>query len=135
MQLKLNTLVISAWKNKIMNRVKTTWPSKVDKERIVRRDTVCIYCGKEMRSGSDIPRTDWPTVEHLNHRSNWDSVGSYMREGKDVTEIVGICCWSCNASRGALPFPEWFKKPYCVKRGITINSVAPVVKNYLKKYS
>jgi len=117
-----------------MNKVETTWPTKFDKEKIIERDKVCIYCGKIMSSGKESPRTDWATVEHLNHRSDWDSVGSYTREGKDVTEIIGICCWSCNASRGALPLPQWFEKKYCLERGINTHTVAQVVRNYLKKY-
>ena len=117
-----------------METVKTTWPTKADKERIIKRDSVCIYCGKKMRNGKDVPRTDWATVEHLNHRSDWDSVGDHYREGNDVTEIVGMCCWSCNASRGALPLPDWFEKSYCKKKNINIKTVAPVVRNFLKKY-
>lgn len=117
-----------------MNKVKTTWPIKADKEKIILRDQVCIYCGKKMSYEKNSPRKDWATVEHLNYRSDWDSVGSYMKEGKDVTEIIGVCCWSCNASRGALPLPLWFEKQYCLERDINIHTVAQVVKNYLKKF-
>jgi hypothetical protein len=118
-----------------MSKVKTTWPGKVDKERFIKRDKVCIYCSKQMRNGKDAPRADWATVEHLNHRSDWDSVGNYIKEGKDVTEIVGMCCWSCNASRGALPLPEWFEKQYCIDRNINLKTVAPVVRQFLSKFS
>lgn len=54
------------------------------------RDRACVYCHKTMiHPRSDGPRTDWATIEHLNHLPPWDN-----------PETDAICCWSCNSSRG-----------------------------------
>ena len=46
-------------------------------------------------------------------------------------ENICLCCVSCNASKGSKELTDWFKSPYCIKKGITADSVAIVVKNFL----
>lgn len=112
-------------------QVKTTNPTKEEMVEIRARDRACVYCRKEF----DRTRyNDRDTIEHLNHKKNWDSVRSYRRENKPVSEIVAICCRECNSSRGSKPLLKWFASEYCLKKDITYQMVAQVVRNYIDKY-
>ena len=104
---------------------------------IRKRDTECVYCHKKMIYpcvGTD--RRDWATIEHLNHIQDWDSVESYIKDGKPVSEIVAICCYRCNSSRREKPLREWFTGSYCMdpQRNINEKTVAKVVQDYISKY-
>lgn len=77
---------------------------------------------------------DSAEIEHLNHRKDWDSVGSYMREGKDVSTIVAHCCHTCNSDRSDQSLLEWFKTPYCTSKDINYLTVATVVRDYIGAY-
>lgn len=93
-----------------------------DLERIRRRDPRCVYCRKRMiASGSDGPRTDWATIEHLNRYPPWDA-----------PRTVAICCWSGNSSRGNRRLRDWFDSDYCVARDINEGTVAAPVKDWLR---
>ena len=95
---------------------------EVDLIRIRQRDQLCVYCHKAMASsGSDDPRTNWATIEHLNHEPPWDD-----------STTVAICCGSCNSSRGNRLLRDWFKGDYCRTRGIDRMSVAKPVRDYLR---
>ncbi|MDO8269129.1 MAG: hypothetical protein Q7T54_00470 [Candidatus Levybacteria bacterium] len=102
---------------------------------IRKRDKNCVYCHKKMiypfHQSNPI---DFATIEHLNHRQDWNSVESYVQEGLPVDEIVTICCKSCNSSRGSKPLKDWFESQYCQGKNINYNTVAKVVKNYIDKY-
>jgi hypothetical protein len=94
-------------------------------DRIRERDRTCVYCHKPMfLFGSKEPRTDWATIEHLDHLPPWD----------DPT-TVAICCVSCNSSRGARLLPDWFGREYCVSRGISEESVAQPVRDFLERFA
>lgn len=106
--------------------------SKDDIDYIKRRDKDCVYCGKIFDiTHNPEKRVDWDTIEHLNHRADWDSVRSYIRDHKPVPEIIVICCASCNSSRGSKPLLEWFKSKYCISRKINIDTVDETVRNYV----
>lgn len=91
-------------------------------DRIRSRDLTCVYCHKTMLiTGSDGSRTDWATIEHLNHLPPWDD-----------PETVVICCWSCNSSRGVRLLDDWFESEYCRERGIDATTVAKPVQDFLK---
>lgn len=119
-------------------KVKTTRPSDDVLEKIRKRDDLkCVYCGKKMIfpwSKSNI--ADSAEIEHLNHKKHLDSVGSYMREGKDVSTIVAYCCHTCNSDRSDQSLLDWFKTPYCTSKDKDINylTVAMVVRNYIDAY-
>lgn len=98
---------------------------------IVKRDIICIYCHKKYSSKN---KGDLPSIEHLNHKPDWDSVESFVCEGKPVYAIIAICCRSCNSSRGAKSLRNWFKTPYCIEHNIKYSTVASVVKKYIDKY-
>jgi len=109
--------------------------TKEEIEVIRARDKVCVYCHKQFdQNHTQGNRKDWDTVEHLNHRADWNSVQSYHQDNKPVPEIISICCFACNASRNNKPLLQWFKTKYCMSKEINYSSVAEVVKNYIDKY-
>jgi len=112
-------------------KAKTTYPTKKELVPIYARDKRCVYCGKKFDKNR---KEDIPTVEHLNHKQDWDSVGDYRQQGKPVSDIVAICCKACNSSRGSKSLREWFKTPYCADNGIDYQMVTQVVRDYMVKY-
>jgi len=112
-------------------KAKTSYPTKMEMVEIQARDNRCVYCGKKFDTSSE---TDRPTIEHLNHRQDWDSVGEYRREEKPVSEIVAICCMACNRNRGARSLRKWFESKYCKDNTINYQTITQVVKNYIDKY-
>jgi hypothetical protein len=91
-------------------------------DRIRERDRACVYCHTIMRPyGSDGPSSHWATIEHLNHLPPWD----------DPTTIA-ICCAGCNSRRSNLTHAAWFATDYCRSRGISEESVAETVRNFLR---
>ena len=93
------------------------------------RDTLCVYCSREMRIyvGVRGTRSDMATIEHLNHRPPF-----HWKDGLEADGIV-ICCGSCNASRGAKTHVEWFRSRYCLERAINSDTVAEPVRAYLSR--
>ena len=56
--------------------------------------------------------------------------GSSISSMTELAEHKGyklICCIGCNASKGTRALATWLKSRYCLSRGITERSVAPVV--------
>lgn len=93
-------------------------------DRIRERDKKCVYCLKVMTEwGSNSPRGDWATIEHLNHLPPWDN---YL--------TVAICCRSCNSSRRDLTHVDWFQRAYCSERAIGFETVAQPVRDYLLEF-
>lgn len=112
-------------------KVKTTRPPDDILKKIRERDENCVYCHRPFIKGDNNASA---TVEHLNHRKDWDSVGCYIREGKDVSKIVAVCCHACNSSRSDKSLLEWFKTPYSKINKINYERVAPVVRDYIDAY-
>lgn len=105
-------------------------PSDIEKE-IRKRDTNCVYCGKEMispKSGGS--RMDWATIEHLDHKPPFE-----YRPGQ-TKEDFPISCWRCNCIlRKDKKLSVWLAEEYNKKDGkISPKTIAPVVKNYLRLY-
>ncbi len=106
-----------------------------DLDTVVDRDKDCVYCHKTMNQpSSGAFRGDWATIEHLNHRQDWDSVGSYVSEGKSVPTIIAICCSSCNSSRGSKSLRDWFRTNYCRDNKISYATVSQIVRDYINMY-
>ncbi|MSR79039.1 MAG: hypothetical protein EXS59_02745 [Candidatus Taylorbacteria bacterium] len=104
-------------------------------DRIVARDKDCVYCHKAMvEASATTKRGDWATIEHLNHIKEWDSVRSFIRDGKPIAEIVAICCQSCNSRRADRSLRDWFGSEYCVKNDINYGTVSSAVKKYIDTY-
>ncbi len=82
---------------------------------IVERDRSCVYCGTSFAQVS-AARRDRPSWEHI------------VNDARIITkENIVLCCIGCNASKGTKPLAVWLQSHYCVARGITERSVAPVV--------
>ena len=106
-----------------------------DIDFIENRDKNCVYCNKLMvNPWSAIKRDDSVTIEHLNHKKDWDSVRSVYKQGGNVTKIIALCCNECNLSRSDLALLDWFTKAYCKEKNVKYNTVAPVVRDYIDKY-
>jgi len=87
---------------------------------ILKRDKNCVYCGITFGASQE-SRKDLATWEHI------------VNDARIVTrENIARCCFSCNASKGAKELSHWLDSEYCKKRGITIDTVAEVVKQALK---
>lgn len=96
------------------------WGIPPGMEKTIRaRDKVCVYCGVAMqervpRGGS---RKTLATWEHI------------INDASIVTPTnIARCCNACNASKGAKPLAQWLESPYCKRHGITLDTVAAIVK-------
>jgi hypothetical protein len=91
-------------------------------EREVRlRDTSCIYCG--VRFGDPhAPRRERPSWEHL------------VNDARITTRSnIALCCIGCNASKGQRDLAAWLAGAYCAAKGITPETVAPIVRRALQR--
>ena len=80
------------------------------------RDIVCVYCGTPFTS-ANVSRKSVASWEHI------------INDEKIITrENIALCCCGCNASKGKKQLSIWLKSKYCQERGITKESVAPVIK-------
>lgn len=86
-------------------------PREVE-EVVLRRDQACVYCGCAFG------------YERAKKRS-WEHIIS------DVTistvENIALCCIGCNASKGAKLLTQWIDSPGAKRRGISLETLAPVV--------
>jgi hypothetical protein len=85
-------------------------------EREVReRDRACIYCGASFAAAS--ARRSRPSWEHV------------INDAALITrENIALCCVGCNASKGAKILAAWLQSKYCITRGISASTIAPVAK-------
>lgn len=98
------------------------WGIPNETEEIVKkRDLKCVYCGIDF-SNSDKSRKSKSTWEHI--------INDIRINGP---ENIALCCFSCNASKGSKKLEDWLKSEYCLKKGISVETVAPIVKTYLDK--
>ena len=86
-------------------------PNDVEKE-VLARDKVCVYCGVEF----GVERKSMQSWEHIINDVNIATM-----------ENIALCCIGCNASKGAKLLREWIDSPNAKRRGITRESLAPVV--------
>ena len=88
---------------------------------VISRDEHCIYC-RRVFEGSLHPRAACPSWEHI------------VNDARIITrENIARCCISCNASKGTKDVTAWLGSAYCSARGITAESVAPVVRAMLNQ--
>jgi hypothetical protein len=92
-------------------------PRQVE-EAVLQRDERCVYCGCEFGSERATKRS-W---EHIINDVNIATM-----------ENIALCCIGCNASKGAKPLRQWLDSPGAKRRGISENSLAPVVLDALKQ--
>jgi len=86
-----------------------------------KRDKACVYCGIEFTSAK-VSKKSAASWEHI------------INNAKIITrENIVLCCCSCNASKGQKQLSIWLQTNYCVDRGITADSVAPIIKQAISK--
>lgn len=95
-------------------------PKEVE-QHVKGRDLNCVYCGISFIDTVSTHKTR-PTWEHIINDIRINSIDN-----------IALCCGSCNASKGNKVLEEWIKGRYCKDKGITIQNVADVVKEYFNK--
>jgi len=89
-------------------------PDWLEKE-VRERDRACVYCGVEFVL---------PTLT-IKSAASWEHI---INDAKIITkENIALCCRGCNASKGQKKLSIWLQSKYCQVRGITVNSVAPII--------
>jgi len=88
---------------------------------VIERDKTCVYCGVAFTNPNEYRKT-MQTWEHI--------INDIRINGP---ENIALCCCSCNASKGTKKLQDWFKSKYCISKGISIHSVALVVRKFLEK--
>lgn len=94
-------------------------------KKILIRDKNCVYCHiktKIHQSSIGTPK-DKKTIEHFSEK--------YVHSPLEAD--VGICCGSCNSSKGNKKLSTWFKTKYCLNNNINEKTVARPVKDYIGK--
>ena len=81
-----------------------------------KRDKACVYCGIEFT----------PAKVSKKSAASWEHI---INDAKIITrENIVLCCCGCNASKGQKQLSIWLQSNYCKDRGITADSVAPIIK-------
>jgi 5-methylcytosine-specific restriction endonuclease McrA len=88
--------------------------------KIRERDKSCVYCGCIFTDMQFFRKTS-RSWEHI---FNDDSKVSY--------ENIALCCLGCNASKGSKPLIDWLNSTYCQGKGISIDTVAPIVQEAIR---
>lgn len=83
------------------------------------RDKVCVYCGVEFT----------PVQVARKSAASWEHI---INDAKIITrENIALCCCGCNASKGQKRLSVWLQSKYCLTRGISPATVAPIAKQAL----
>ena len=90
------------------------------KKKIRARDKKCVYC--------KIPFKNNPT-----DRAEWEHIDN--DENNICEENVTLCCKSCNASKGDKKLMDWLNSPNKKKKEINKETVADIIKEYIRKYA
>lgn len=101
---------------------KNRWgiPGWLERE-VLARDAACVYCG--VRFGEpDAPRRD---------RASWEHI---VNDARITTrDNIALRCVGCNASKGRRDVGVWLAGRYCEAKGITPETVAPIVQRALQR--
>ncbi|GKW50663.1 HNH endonuclease [Halomonas sp. NCCP-2165] len=90
-------------------------PSWLEAE-VRERDKVCVYCNQEFL----------PPKESAKQSASWEHI---INDAKIITrENIALCCRGCNASKGQKELSVWLQSKYCKERGISPETVAPIIK-------
>jgi ferredoxin len=85
-------------------------------QEVRERDKDCIYCHVQFTNGS-VSKKSAPSWEHI------------INDAKIITrENIALCCCACNASKGQKQLSLWLQSKYCKEKGITPDTVSPIVK-------
>ena len=93
--------------------------SKEVEDFVIKRDKSCVYCGIAFSRENNSRK----------NKASWEHIINDIRiNGADN---IALCCISCNSSKGTKRLEDWLTSNYCMERGITVNSVADIVKKCL----
>ena len=85
-------------------------------QEVRERDTSCVYC-REPFTTAAVSRKNVASWEHI------------INDAKIVTrENIALCCCGCNASKGQKGLSDWLEGKYCQSKGISKDSVVPIIK-------
>ncbi len=94
-------------------------PAWLEKE-VSERDKVCVYCAVEFTPAKVSKKT----------AASWEHI---INDSKIITrENIALCCCGCNASKSQKQLSVWLESNYCNERGITSESVAPIIKQAIE---
>jgi uncharacterized Zn-finger protein len=94
-------------------------PDWLEKE-VRERDKACVYCGVKFTSAKVSKKT----------AASWEHI---INDAKIITrENITLCCCGCNSSKGKKHLSIWLQSKYCKERGISPESVAPIVKQTIE---
>jgi hypothetical protein len=93
-------------------------PKEVE-EYVLKRDFLCVYCGVDFSINHESRKT----------KPSWEHIVNDIRIS--TIDNISLCCNSCNASKGAKLLEDWLDRKYCKTRGISMETVAQVVKEAL----
>jgi hypothetical protein len=105
---------------KLLIRTAAAW--KIPREvaiAVIARDTHCIYC-RVLFEAPYVIRARCPSWEHIVNDLTLVGAGN-----------IGLCCVSCNASKGKRSLIDWLSSPYCFHRSISRDSIALVARAIL----
>ncbi len=93
------------------------WNIPKDLESEIRdRDTECVYCRNKFLSHKDSVKASM----------SWEHI---INDASIITrENICLCCRGCNASKGQKKLSDWLRSEYCHERGISRETVAPIIK-------
>lgn len=85
------------------------------------RDKACVYCGNEFT----------PVKVSRRSAASWEHI---INDESIITrDNIALCCCGCNSSKGQKQLSVWLQTKYCQERGITVESVAPVIKRAVER--
>lgn len=94
-------------------------PAALEQE-VRERDKACVYCGNEFLSHNVSAKAS----------ASWEHI---INDASIITrENICLCCRGCNASKGQKKLSVWLQTTYCQERGITPETVAPIVKKAIE---
>ena len=94
-------------------------PDWLEKE-VRERDKKCVYCGVEFTA----------VAVSTKAASSWEHI---INDAKIINrENIVLCCRGCNASKGQKQLSVWLQSKYCRERGITPDTVAPIIKQAIE---
>lgn len=86
-------------------------------QEVRERDNRCVYCGAEFTAAT-VSKKSAASWEHI------------INDANIITrENIVLCCCGCNASKGQKQLSVWLQSKYCNERGISPDTVAPIIKN------
>lgn len=90
-------------------------PKNVE-EFVIARDKKCVYCGVSFGA-------------ERKFKCSWEHIINDIRIS--TIDNIALCCVGCNSSKGSKLLKDWIHSKNAIKRGISMDSIAEVVKRAL----